>query len=205
MDKIKKMLLLFFVALFLPISNITNTLTFAADTTKSYYTIYDGDTKNKVLFLKGDDVNVGDKYLSNNNNLYEIIKVDEGEKVAYTKFLKKEELPKFNVKSKYAEKTSKVKNSGLKLASVYSVDFLKNQETAFSKSLDEAVAKTKGIEKPEEIIADTNIEDFEKKKEYTDFIKTVKNEINEIIEGFSMKNSKPIIHLTFNRTPTAII
>lgn len=53
------------------------------------------------------------------------------------------------------------------------------------------------INETEEIIADTNIEDFEKKKEYTDFIKTVKNEINEIIEGFSMKNSKPIYTFDF--------
>ncbi|MBP3581847.1 MAG: stage II sporulation protein P, partial [Clostridia bacterium] len=73
----------------LPMTLLQNRLSFAADTTKTYYTVYDGETKNNVLFLKGDDVNIGDKYLSKDNNLYEIVKVDDGEKIAYTKFLRK--------------------------------------------------------------------------------------------------------------------
>ena len=72
----------------------------------------------------------------------------------------------------------------------YSMNKLRQSEKAYEK-LHLIINET------EEIIADTNIEDFEKKKEYTDFIKTVKNEINEIIEGFSMKNSKPIYTFDF--------
>ena len=42
-----------------------------SDTNKSYFTVY--DENNKLLFLKGDDVNEGDNYLSKDNKLYEII------------------------------------------------------------------------------------------------------------------------------------
>lgn len=112
----------------LPMSLVPNRLSFAADTTKTYYTVYDGETKNNVLFLKGDDVNVGDKYLSKDNNLYEIVKVDDSEKIAYTKFLRKEELPKFNVKAKQSAVANSNKKSGLKLASVYNVKALNSTD-----------------------------------------------------------------------------
>ena len=75
MFKIRKLFLLLFLVVVLQFGCVLNSFTYAADTVKTYYTIYDGDTKNKVLFLKGEDVNIGDKYLSNDNNLYEIIKV----------------------------------------------------------------------------------------------------------------------------------
>ena len=70
-----------------------------ADTNKKYYTIYADSSKQKVLFLKGDDISVGDKYLSGNNKLYEIESVDDNQKIAIAKFLKDEELPKVEVKS----------------------------------------------------------------------------------------------------------
>ena len=121
--------------------SLSNKYTFAVDTTKMYYTVYDGETKNRVLFLKGEDINIGDKYLSGDNNLYEIVKVDDKEKIAFTKFLQKEELPKFNVKPKNNIETGSSKKNGLKLASVYSVDFLKNNNIANAK-VNEAIAKT---------------------------------------------------------------
>ena len=70
----------------------------AASSVNKYYTVYEDDTKQKVLFLKGDDVSVGDKYLSGNNKLYEIEKVDDTQKIAIAKFLKDEELPKIKLK-----------------------------------------------------------------------------------------------------------
>ena len=70
----------------------------AASSVNKYYTVYEDDTKQKVLFLKGDDVSVGDKYLSGNNKLYEIEKVDDTQKIAIAKFLKNEELPKIKLK-----------------------------------------------------------------------------------------------------------
>ena len=44
---------------------------FAVDTNKKYYTIYSDSSKEKVLFLKGDDINIGDNYLSSDNKFYE--------------------------------------------------------------------------------------------------------------------------------------
>lgn len=78
---------------------------FALDTNKNYYTVYADSNKKEVLFLKGDDINVGDKYLSHDNNLYEIKTIDEKNKTAYAEFIKKETLPKCNFKSK-AKSTS---------------------------------------------------------------------------------------------------
>ena len=64
-----------------------------------YYTIYSDSSKQEVLFLKGDDVSVGDKYLSGNNKLYEIESVDDNQKFAIAKFLKDEKLPKVKLKT----------------------------------------------------------------------------------------------------------
>lgn len=69
-----------------------------SDTNKSYFTVY--DENNKLLFLKGDDVNEGDNYLSKDNKLYEIHSVDNTKKTAKAKFIKNEELPKYNVSFK---------------------------------------------------------------------------------------------------------
>ena len=70
-----------------------------ADVGKKYYTIYSDSSKQNVLFLKGDDVSVGDKYLSGNNKLYEIESVDDSQKFAIAKFLKDEKLPKVKLKT----------------------------------------------------------------------------------------------------------
>ena len=71
-----------------------------ADTGKNYYTVYKDESKTEVLFLKGDDVFNGDKYLSKDNKLYEITSVNEKEKSAIAKFIKDEVLPEYKVKSK---------------------------------------------------------------------------------------------------------
>lgn len=80
--------------------NYFGEVVFAADTNKNYYTVYEDNTKTKVLFLKGEDVSNGDKYLSGDNKLYEIESVDDTNKTAIAKFLKDEKLPTYNVKSK---------------------------------------------------------------------------------------------------------
>ena len=66
---------------------------------KKYYTIYEDSSKQKILFLKGDEVSAGDKYLSGNNRLYEIESVDDNQKFAIAKFIKDEELPKLKLKT----------------------------------------------------------------------------------------------------------
>ena len=73
-----------------------------ANTNKKYYTIYSDSSKERVLFLKGDDVYVGDRYLSGNNKLYEIESVDDSQKFAIAKFLKDEKLPKVKLKTDVA-------------------------------------------------------------------------------------------------------
>ena len=88
-----------------------------ADTQKTYYTIYKDESKKDVLFLKGDDVSAGDQYLSGDNKLYEIISVDDGEKSAIAKFIKDEELPKYNI-SKNDSKEKKA-NAVTKKVGVY--------------------------------------------------------------------------------------
>ena len=48
--------------------------------TNEYYTIYDKNDSSKVLFMKGDNVNVDDEYISSDNRLYIIESVDESNK-----------------------------------------------------------------------------------------------------------------------------
>ena len=56
---------------------VSKNVCYAADTNKKYYTIYADNKKEKVLFLKGDEVNVGDEYLSHDNKFYQIESVDQ--------------------------------------------------------------------------------------------------------------------------------
>ena len=60
---------------------------------KKYFTVY--DENDKMLFLKGDDINEGDNYLSSDNKLYEIYSVDNSSKTAKAKFISDEKLPEF--------------------------------------------------------------------------------------------------------------
>lgn len=90
--------------LLFPCANCTNT-THAIDTNKSYYTVYD-ETKSKIILLKGGEINDGDKYLSQDNKLYEISNVDESNKTAIAKFLNDEKLPEYKVAPKQTDKTA---------------------------------------------------------------------------------------------------
>ena len=78
--------------------HLSSPMAFASDTNKTYFTVYDED--NKILFLRGDDVNEGDNYLSRDNKLYEIYSVDTNKKTAKAKFLRDEEMPQYNVSAK---------------------------------------------------------------------------------------------------------
>ena len=55
------------------------------------------DENGKVLFFKGDDINEGDNYLSQDNKLYEIHSLDNNKKIAKAKFLKDEKLPEYDI------------------------------------------------------------------------------------------------------------
>lgn len=81
---------------FLPVFGLKmNGVIAKADTNKTYFTVY--DENNKVLFLKGEDVNEGDNYLSQDNKLYEIYSVDNNKKTAKAKFISDEKLPEYKV------------------------------------------------------------------------------------------------------------
>lgn len=98
--------MLIFVSLFLCFSSSICCSAYA-DTTKNYYTVYKDNAKKEVLFLKGDDVSKGDKYLSGDNKLYEIESVDEKGKIAIAKFLNDEILPEYNIERKTSNSKSK--------------------------------------------------------------------------------------------------
>lgn len=69
-----------------------------------YYTVYDYSDPEKVIFVKGEGLNVDDEYLSGDNKLYRIVEVDNKSKTAKAEFVCDEQLPKYNVRS------SKTKN-----------------------------------------------------------------------------------------------
>lgn len=91
----------------------TSLIAHGADIAKQYYTVYSDSSKMKVLFLKGDEISVGDNYLSADNKYYEIERVDEKNKTAVAKFLKDEKLPeiKLKVEKKNSEQTASAKSS----------------------------------------------------------------------------------------------
>lgn len=73
---------------------------YAKDVNNKYYTVYDADSPDKVIFVKGEGVNSGDEYVSSDNKLYEIIEVDEQAKTGKAKFIEKVSLPVYNVTRK---------------------------------------------------------------------------------------------------------
>lgn len=104
---------------FVMLAGTKNNLLFSyADTTKNYYTVYADDTKQKVLFLKGDEVVSGDMYVSTDNKLYEIISVDETKKEAIAKFLRDEEMPQYNV-TRRAESQNIASAESIKKVGIY--------------------------------------------------------------------------------------
>lgn len=80
--------------------NFNGEVIFAKDTDKEYYTIYDEENKTKVIFIRGDGVEKGDEYISTDNKLYEIQKVDDDKKTGYAKFKDNVKMPVFSVKRK---------------------------------------------------------------------------------------------------------
>lgn len=117
----KKFLVCCFALMFVATSLIMiNFSSYAyADTQKTYYTVYKNSDKKDVLFLKGDDVSAGDRYLSGDNKLYEIVSVDDKDKSAIAKFLQDEELPKYNVTKKNNTKTISQAKAVTKKVGVY--------------------------------------------------------------------------------------
>ena len=98
--------------------HVPNNLAQAKSVGGKYFTVY--DEGGKVLLLKGDDVNEGDNYLSSDNRLYEIYSVDNDAKTAKAKFIKNEDMPKYNVSAKRTTSVSySAKAATKKVVGVY--------------------------------------------------------------------------------------
>lgn len=87
---------------------------YAVSTPKKYYTVYSSSKKDKILFLRGDEVCTGDMYLSGDNKLYEIKIVDKTSKTAIAEFVRDEKLPEVKLK----KDSEKNKNSASAASSV---------------------------------------------------------------------------------------
>ena len=68
--------------------------------TSTYFTITDVDDPDKIVLLKGEGINVDDEYLSEENDLWKIVEVDNKNKKGKAEYIGKEELPKYDVKRK---------------------------------------------------------------------------------------------------------
>ena len=99
MKKYKSFIIACFLLVCLCFVSFSNLNLAFASNAKMYFTVY--DENEKVLFLKGDDVNVGDRYLAGDNKLYEVESIDETKKTAKAKYLKTESLPEYKVTSNY--------------------------------------------------------------------------------------------------------
>lgn len=96
MKKLSVSIFAFFLGVFcIVLVGYSSNFACAKSAQKPYFTVY--DENQKVLLLKGDDVNVGDNYLSSDNKLYEIVSVDNDKKQAQAKFIRDEKLPEYKV------------------------------------------------------------------------------------------------------------
>lgn len=94
--------------IFLP-TELESKLSANAETQNNYYTIYDYENKEEVIFLKGEHVNLDDEYLSSDNKLYRIVEVDNKNKTGKAEFICNEKLPEYDVQRK---KTSLAASAG---------------------------------------------------------------------------------------------
>ncbi|MDR5657908.1 stage II sporulation protein P [Serpentinicella sp. ANB-PHB4] len=60
-----------------------------------YYTVFD-ENDNSVIFKTAHEVKEGDQYLSGDNKLYKITRVDKEQRKAYAKYIEDVQLPKIN-------------------------------------------------------------------------------------------------------------
>lgn len=72
-------------------------------TQTKYFTVYDYSEPKKVVFVKGEGINVDDEYLSGDNKLYKIVEVDNKNKTAKAEFICDEKLPEYNIKPRKSE------------------------------------------------------------------------------------------------------
>ncbi len=72
----------------------------AQDEQTNCFVVYDADDSSKVVFMKGDGINVDDEYISADNKLYKIQSVNEEEKTAVAKFTEDVKMPVYSITRK---------------------------------------------------------------------------------------------------------
>ena len=72
----------------------------ANDENRDCFIVYDANDLSKVVFMKGDGVNVDDEYISAENKLYIIESVNEEEKTAVARFTEDVKMPVYNISKK---------------------------------------------------------------------------------------------------------
>lgn len=82
-----------------------------------YYTVYEKDT-DKEIFATSWEVTIGDRYLSNDNKLYEVVDVDRDNKKGFARFLKEVKLPE--VDEIFVEETIQTAQENKKVAIYFS-------------------------------------------------------------------------------------
>ncbi|ABR49013.1 Stage II sporulation P family protein [Alkaliphilus metalliredigens QYMF] len=63
-----------------------------------YFTVYNSNS-DKVLFMTGIEVTRGDQYLSGDNKMYEVTRVNTSSRIAYADFINDVQLPKINLEA----------------------------------------------------------------------------------------------------------
>lgn len=78
----------------------------AKDVDAKYYTVYDSTNPEKVVFVKGEGVFVGDEYVSSDNKLYKIIDVNDASKTGKAEYIESVKLPVISLTKKETQAVS---------------------------------------------------------------------------------------------------
>ena len=137
--------LLFFVVFALalvPNAVFVSKIANAAEPSK-YYTVYSDAEKTKELFCRG-EVEKGDKYISSDNKLYEIVEVDDSSKKAIAKYIEDVKVPKYNVKRKNVSTNATV-NAAENKKKIVGVYHTHNDESYYNNDGTDSVYGAGGI------------------------------------------------------------
>lgn len=90
--------LAFFILGFAPISNMQTYAKTLDDC--DCFVVYDAEDQSKVVFMKGDGIQVDDEYISSDNKLYTIESVNEEDKTAVARYTEDVKMPVYNISKK---------------------------------------------------------------------------------------------------------
>lgn len=125
-------LIAFFMASVCFVGLSPKNVAFAISETNSYYTVYDYTNTSEVVLIKGGEVEDGDLYLSSDNKLYQICKVDDTAKIAFAKYIRDEELPEYNVASVYKNEKTNIKQAKAKSKKYVGLYHTHNDESYYT-------------------------------------------------------------------------